>query len=57
MRLQEQILITITSLEQDLKVNVLQRRMFAAGDVAASKQNILPLYEKHAKGNPKKNRK
>jgi hypothetical protein len=33
-------------------VNVLQRRMFAAGDVAASKQNILPLYEKHAKGNP-----
>jgi len=33
-------------------VNVLQRRMFAAGDEAASKQNILPLYEKHAKGNP-----
>lgn len=26
--------------------------MFAAGDVATSKQNILPLYEKHAKGNP-----
>ena len=26
--------------------------MFAAGDEAASKQNILPLYEKHAKGNP-----
>ena len=33
-------------------MNVLQRRMFAAGDEAASKQNILPLYEKHAKGNP-----
>ena len=26
--------------------------MFAAGDEATSKQNILPLYEKHAKGNP-----
>ena len=33
-------------------MNVLQRKMFAAGDVATSKQNILPLYEKHAKGNP-----
>ena len=30
-------------------MNVLQRKMFAAGDVATSKQNILPLYEKHAK--------
>jgi hypothetical protein len=30
-------------------VNILQRKMFANGDVATTKQNILPLYEKHAK--------
>ena len=30
-------------------MNILQRRMFAQGDVATAKQNILPLYEKHAK--------
>jgi hypothetical protein len=30
-------------------MNVLQRKMFAQGDVATTKQNILPLYEKHAK--------
>jgi len=33
-------------------MNILQRKMFAQGDVATTKQNILPLYEKHAKGNP-----
>jgi hypothetical protein len=30
-------------------VNILQRKMFANGDVATTKQSILPLYEKHAK--------
>ena len=30
-------------------MNILQRKMFAEGDVATTKQNILPLYEKHAK--------
>jgi hypothetical protein len=30
-------------------MNILQRKMFAQGDVATAKQNILPLYEKHAK--------
>ena len=30
-------------------MNILQRKMFAQGDVATTKQNILPLYEKHAK--------
>lgn len=30
-------------------MNILQRKMFANGDVATTKQSILPLYEKHAK--------
>jgi len=30
-------------------MNILQRKMFAQGDVATTKQNILPLYEKHEK--------
>lgn len=30
-------------------MNIFQRKMFAQGDVATTKQNILPLYEKHAK--------
>ena len=30
-------------------MNILQRKMFANGDVAKTKQSILPLYEKHAK--------